>query len=512
MSQDQFDLDLLLRLDRGDEAPLRAQLERELRAGIRDGRLVPGTALPSTRALARGLGVSRGVVVDAYEQLAAEGWLATRQGAPTRVAAAARPEDPGFEVRPEAATARFDFHTGTPDLSAFPRAAWSAAVRRALASVPDSALGYGDGRGAAELRAELAPYLGRVRGTVARPDRIVVTNGLIQGIALVCRALAWRGGRRVAMEDPGFRLHRESIARAGLEPVPVPVDAAGIQVDRLAELDVDAVLLTPAHQFPTGVVLAPERRSALLDWAENAGALVVEDDYDAEYRYDREPVGAVQGLAPERVVSGGTASKTLAPGVRLAWLVTPSWLVDEVAGQKLLEDGGAPLIDQLALAELIARGDLDRHLRRTRLRYRARRDALLAALARDLPDASVRGAAAGLYLLVELPASVDEERLLEVARERGLVANGLAPHRVGPGPPGLVLGYANVPEETIARGVAELAACVREVSPAGRPSARRGSRRGRGRTRAASPSARSAAPDRDRPPAARPRSSRSPRR
>jgi GntR family transcriptional regulator/MocR family aminotransferase len=314
-AQDQFAPDLLVRLHR-DGTPLRVQLERELREGIRAGRLQPGTDLPSSRALAAELGVSRGVIVEAYAQLAAEGWLTSRQGSRTRVAASARraeaPAHPPAPVwRP-----RFDFRPGIPDLSAFPRAEWLTSARRGLRDMSDGELAYGDPRGSATLRRALAAYLGRARGVVAVPGQVLICAGVTNGIALVCSLLRRRGGRRVAVEDPGFFIHRLTIEHAGLETVPVPVDGDGLDVARLPG-DVDAVLCTPAHQSPMGAVLAPERRAALLAWAEERDALILEDDYDAEYRYDREPVGALQGLAPERVVFLGSASKSLAPALRL---------------------------------------------------------------------------------------------------------------------------------------------------------------------------------------------------
>lgn len=463
-TQDQFAPDLLVRLDRNG-IPLRDQLERELREGIRSGRLRPGTELPSTRALAGELGVSRGVVVEAYAQLVAEGWLATRQGSRTRVAPSARRAE---RAEPQAARewrARFDFRPGIPDLSAFPRGEWLASARRALRDMPDGALAYGDPRGSAELRQQLAAYVGRARGVVADPERIVVCGGVTNGIALVCSALRRGGARRMAVEDPGFFVHRGTVEHAGLETVPVPVDDDGLDVGRLPD-DVDAVLCTPTHQSPIGAVLSPERRTALLAWAERRDALILEDDYDAEYRYDREPVGALQGLAPERVVFLGSASKSLAPALRLGWLVAPDRLRGALAAEKWSMDLGAGLLDQLTLADLIARGELDRHLRRTRRLYRRRRDALVMALDRHLPEARVYGVAAGLHALVRLPDEVDEARLTAECVARGIAFGPMAAHRIVRSDsdwPGIVLGYANVPEPSIERGVEELAAAVAAV-------------------------------------------------
>jgi GntR family transcriptional regulator/MocR family aminotransferase len=457
-------VDLLIDLCRGDGGPLRRRLERELRDAVRAGRLLPGTALPSSRTLASQIGVSRGVVVEAYAQLVAEGYLSARQGATTvvaaRAAAGARPP----QVRSPAAASvpRFDFRYGTPDLSAFPRAAWLAAGTRALRAIPDARLGYGDARGAIELREALAAYLGRVRGVVADPQRLMIGGGTRQALGLIWRVLRDAGASRVAIEDPGWSAQHDSARDAGLTAVPVAVDEHGMQVHELDALGVDAAVLTPAHQCPTGGVLGPERRAALLDWARRRGGFVVEDDYDAEYRYDRDPVGALQGMAPERVIYAGSASKTLAPALRLGWLLLPAELAGAAARGRWEDDRGAPLLDQLALADLIVRGELDRHLRRTRRRYRARRDALVAAVAAQLPGARVEGIAAGLHAVVGLPAGVDEAATVRAAAQRGIALDGLAGFcHAAVRPPALVVGYGNLPEAAIARGIAELARVLR---------------------------------------------------
>jgi GntR family transcriptional regulator/MocR family aminotransferase len=358
---------------------------------------------------------------------------------------------------------RYDFRTGVPDLSAFPRAAWLAAAARSLRALPDARLGYGDERGAVELREALAAYLGRARGAVADPERLFVSGGTRQGLSVVWSVLRAAGATRVAIEDPGWRAQHETAIESGLEPVPVAVDAEGLRVDELDALDVDAVVLTPAHQFPTGVALSARRRTALLDWARRREAVVVEDDYDAEYRYDRDPVGALQGMAPERVVYAGSASKTLAPALRLGWLLLPAQLAEAAARRGALIDRGEPLLAQLTFADLIARGELDRHLRRTRRRYRARRDALVAAVGASLPGCTVEGIAAGLHAVVRLPAAADEAATVRAAAERGIALDGLARfHRASrPAHPGLVLGYANLSEPAIARGIAELGRALR---------------------------------------------------
>ena len=453
---DHFGRDLFVALDRGDARPLRTQLEEQLREGVRSGRLHAGTALPSTRALAAELGVARGVVVEAYGQLVAEGFLVAQRGSATRVArvSAAQPliKAPSTRMPP----VRFDLRAESADRAAFPRRAWLAAARRALAAAPDADLGYGRWAGAPALRAALASYLGRARGVVAEPEQVVIASGITQAITLLAAVLGRRGARTIIVEDPGFEHHRTGLERAGLALAPVPVDGAGLQTAALPAAA--AALVTPAHQMPTGAVMAPERRAALLDWAAAHDALVFEDDYDGEYRYDREPIGALQGLGPARVAYLGSTSKTLAPALRLGWMVLPGDLAPELAEERGWSDGGSPVLDQLALADLIERGELDRHLRRMRLRYRRRRDALLAALARHLPDLEVGGAAAGLHVTLALAPGADPDAIVDAAAARGVGLFGV-PHAQRPL---LLVGYANIADAAIDRGVAELAKAVRE--------------------------------------------------
>ena len=464
--------ELLLTLDRADGGLLRGQLERALRAAVRAGRLPAGCRLPSTRALAADLGVSRGLVVEAYGQLVGEGYLEARSGSGTRVAGGmvAHPsaQPPSRTATGEVPVvlgggpgggAVIDFRPGVPELAAFPRAAWAAALRRAVLGAPTAALGYGDPAGAGELRAALASYLGRVRGVEAAAAGVLVTAGFAQAVALLARGLPSRLGRAVAVEDPGSPGTREQLAGNGLEPVPVGVDEEGLRVDELARGPARVVVVTPAHQSPTGVVLSPDRRAALLAWARAAGGLVVEDDYDAEYRYDRDPVGALQGLAPELVCYAGSVSKTLAPALRIGWMVPPRSLWPALARAKAADDLGCPTLEQLALADLLGSGAYDRHLRRGRARYRRRRDALAAALDRHAPGLQVKGTAAGLHAVVELGDGVDEADLVRrAAVEAGVGLHGLTPWRFGGrGAPGLVLGYASLTEHQIAEGVRRVA-------------------------------------------------------
>jgi GntR family transcriptional regulator/MocR family aminotransferase len=457
-------LELLLSVSRDGSRTLGAQIEDHLRRTIRQGALRPGARVPSTRDLARQLGVSRRVVVDAYAQLGAEGYLSLRQGTRPRVAeAAAVASEARAEASSPAAHARFDFRPSVPDVSTFPRAAWLRSLRTALATMTDADLGYGDPRGVQALRSALADYLGRVRGVVADPEQIVVTNGYTQGLAVVCRTLAAAGATRIALEDPSNPEDGLVAAHAGLQPVLIGVDEAGTRVDELEHADVDAVVLTPAHQHPTGVVLTGERRTALLAWLRASDAIAIEDDYDAEYRYDRAAIGALQGLDPDRVIYVGSASKTLAPALRIGWLVVPPSLLKAVSHEKLLADRGTARIEQHAFADFLTRGELDRHLRRMRTRYRSRRDALVDALTEALPEAAVLGVAAGLHVTVQLPDGDNEQAIREEAQDRRIELETMSDYRpaVHGRPPALLLGYAQMPEPAIRAGVQELAKAVR---------------------------------------------------
>jgi GntR family transcriptional regulator/MocR family aminotransferase len=468
MNETSKPLDLLVGVARGAASgTLGSQLEQQLRRGVRDGVLKPGTRLPSTRDLARQLGVSRRIAVDAYAQLAAEGYLELRQGSRPRVsataAAAGAPEAAALRSQPRP---RYDFRPSIPDVSMFPRAAWLRSLRVALASMTDADLALSDPGGAAVLRNALADYLGRVRGVVADPANVIVTNGYSQGLGLVCQALRQRGASRIALEDPSNPEQREIATRAGLEPVPIGVDEGGIVVDELERARVDAVVVTPAHQDPTGVVLTSQRRAALLAWLRARKAIAIEDDYDAEYRYDRAAIGALQGLDPDRVVYAGSASKILAPALRLGWLVVPGALVSAVGHEKALADRTTALIEQHAFADFLTRGELDRHLRRMRLRYRARRDAIVDALADELPDATVGGIAAGLHVIVQMPEGDDEAAIREEALRHRIEFSTLQAEYdpVSSNDRAvLLLGYAQMSEPAIRAGIHELARIIRST-------------------------------------------------
>jgi GntR family transcriptional regulator/MocR family aminotransferase len=456
--------ELLLRLDRKLGEPLRSQLERELREAIRAGRLQPGERLPSSRALAAHLGLSRGLVLDCYRQLQAEGYLTTRGGSATRVAAVAQPSNPMRTApAPAAPKLMVDFIPGLPDLASFPRGDWAWALRESSRRVPSTDLGYGDPRGSATLRTVLAAYLRRVRAATVDPDRIVISTGFAQGLNLVLRALGRDGTQQVAIEDPGDLYHSAVSQRTGVTAVPVPVDERGIVVDALAATAVGAVVLTAAHQSPTGVVLAPERRHALLAWAREHNATIIEDDYDAEFRYDRDPVGTLQGLAPDCVALVGTVSKSLAPSLRLGWIVVPPWLADAVTEEKRLDDRGSPTLDQVALAHLVESGRYDRHLRRMRTVYAARRDTLVRALAEHAPEVELTGLAAGFHAVARLPTGLEEEAVISAARSRSIGLYGMSEYRSSGAtrPPELVLGFGNVSEEAIEFGIAAISNLLR---------------------------------------------------
>ena len=449
-----------------DGTRVRATLESALRDAVSTGRLHPGVRLPSSRALAADLGIARNTVAEAYRQLVAEGWLTAMQGSGTRVAKRPDVPAPAAPARGPAGRrrTRYDLGPGSPDTSAFPRAAWITATRRALGAASFRALDYGDLRGQPALRAALAEYVARARGVRATPEHVVVCSGFTQGFRLLCEALRAQGARTLAIERYIQPATAKAAVVCGLKLRPLDVDDEGAAIERLASAD--AALLTPAHQFPIGTPLAARRRALAAEWTHASGGLIIEDDYDGEFRYDRHPLGALQALAPQRVVYAGTASKTLAPGIRLGWLVLPSHLVDDVLAAKSLADRNTSAVDQLALAELIGSGTYDRHVRRSRLVYRRRRDRLVAAFRRQVPEVRISGIAAGLHALLELPAGVGEDDVVARARERGLSLQGLGEYAHGAHtrPPALVVGYAKPPEHAYTAAVARLVAVLREVT------------------------------------------------
>jgi GntR family transcriptional regulator / MocR family aminotransferase len=471
----EFPADLLVQLDRSRPRSLRIQLERGLRQSIARGSLPPGTALPPSRVLAAELDVSRSLVVGAYEQLVVEGYLEARQGSGTRVRARGLRDGTGNGgadhdlLAMGAAPATRDGgirRSGLPDPALFPRGEWLRHYRDVLRDIPDDRLMYPHARGEPELRAALTAYLGRVRGVRTTPEQIVVCGGFSQAVTLLCRALGRRGVTRVAVEDPCFSLYRRIIGATGIEPVPVPVDSQGLRTARLAGLDVGAVLLSPAHSYPSGVVLSADRRVQLLEWARSADALVIEDDYDAELRYDRLPVGAMQGLDPDRVIYGGTVSKVLSPALRLGWIATPRRLTADIVRAKFLEDFATEALGQLTLARFIDSGAFARHLRRVRPVYRARRDSLLAALRTHLPAVRPSGEAAGLHLLLRLPPGLDPATVAAAAARRGVQLEEAARYWADrdAAPPALLIGYGPQRESVLARGIEALGSELRGLA------------------------------------------------
>jgi GntR family transcriptional regulator / MocR family aminotransferase len=463
--------ELLLRLDRERAEPLRSQLESGLREAIRDGRLHGGERLPSSRELARELGVSRGLVQECYNQLLAEGYLASQVGSATRVAPGARSvpaTSAPSQASPSRSTLIADFRFGVPDLASFPRGDWVWAMRESCRRIETPDLDYGDPRGHVVLRQVVAAYLRRVRAAAADADALVVCAGFAQGLNLVFRALAQLGVRRAALEDPGqgdLATSDDALAAraAGIEVVPVRVDDFGLDVAALGSSGAQVAVVTPAHQSPTGVVLAPQRRHALVEWAARNDGYVIEDDYDSEFRYDREPVGVLQGLAPDRVFAIGTVSKSLAPAVRLGWVLVPPGLVESVAGEKRVIDRGSSGLDQLAVAALLESGRYDRHLRHMRAVYGRRRAVLIESLRSHAPGVRLAGLAAGFHAVAHLPETADEEAIITAARERSVGLYGMAAQRAPstPAPPQLVIGFGNVTERAIESGIAVVADLLR---------------------------------------------------
>jgi GntR family transcriptional regulator / MocR family aminotransferase len=458
--------DLDLHLEVGETRPARA-LERALRDAIVAGRVGTGSRLPTTRGLAADLGIARTTVSEVYAQLAAEGWLESRVGAGTWVAETA----PVLPDRVEAEAADPDgkprpYWGGHPDASLFPLGEWAAAARRAADVATLAELGYSDLRGSLRLRRELASYLRRTRGAEARAERIVIGQGFSGLLALTCRAMAGAGARRLAIEEYGHSAHREIAAAAGLELVPVPVDGEGADVRRLGP-GIDGVLLTTAHQFPTGVPLSPSRRRAVIAWAQETGGLVIEDDYDGEFRYERRAVGALQAMAPDQVVYIGTASKALTPAVGLAWAIVPKARLAGLIAQRSVLNEPRDTLNQLTLAEFIAAHSYDRHVRRMRAEYRRRREHLAARLASRVPAARLAGVPAGIQSIVILPAGTDPDQVVAAGLRRGLAFQALHEYAAGAGsahPPAVVLGFGASPAARALSDINLVVAAIEECS------------------------------------------------
>lgn len=495
--------DTLLDIDNAGPGPLHERLTRSLRQAIRDGRLAPGSALPPSRALAVDLGCSRWVVTQAYEQLLAEGYLTSRVGSATRVrelhpgtaelhgerrpgatpstsgrhGAAPRAVWPGGDQRradahrlgsrtaPARPTReRLDLAPGLPDLRAFPRRRWVEAVRAQLAAMPYDELAYPGPGGTARFREVMADYLRRVRGAMVDAADVTACSSVSDGVARVATLLRRNDITRIAVENPGWTRLRQTLQSVGLTTVGIPVDEEGLRVEDLAQHpDVRAVVVSPAHQFPTGVVLSPRRRAALLAWAHEVDGLILEDDYDAEFRYDRRPIGTMQGTDCERVALFGSLSKTMSPALGLGWMVTPPRWTAELRAQEPVQSM-PPALDQLTFASFVESGGYDRHLRAARQRYRRRRDALVAALTQHLPGHRISGVAAGLHLVLDLEPGTAADKVVSRAAAKGVRVADLDTYRLHPDPtaPALVLGYGNLPDTGVQPAVVRLAEAIEE--------------------------------------------------
>ncbi len=455
--------EIMLALDRGAAGTLGAQLQEALRTAIRSGRLRAGERLPSSRKLASDLGVSRGLVQGSYEQLTAEGYLTATGGGTTRVAPGLRQSTTTPTAVGSPVDGGIDFAPGRPDLNSFPMRDWLWACGEAARTASRRDIGYGEGAGSPRLREVLASYAQRVRAASTGARDIIVCSGFTQGVALTLRVLREQGAQAVAVEDPGHGEMTAHVRRAGLKPVPVPVDAHGVVVDELRRTAATAVILTPAHQTPTGVVLAPARRQELLRWADERAGIMIEDDYDSEFRYDRQPVGALQGLAPDRVVLIGSVSKSLGPGLRLGWILAPSRLAPAIAAEKHLSDRGSPGLDQLALTRLIESGRYDAHLRRMRRAYAAKRVALTEALRHHAPHLRLTGLDAGFHATAALPDGTDEDAIVTTAAQRSILLHGMRRYRVhgANDRPAIVFGFGDLNEHAIRSGIARIADLLR---------------------------------------------------
>ena len=453
---------VVLQLDESGSGPLHQRLRCALQAAIRAGRLPTGSTLPPSRMLAADLGCSRWVVTEVYGQLIAQGYLEARTGSATRVKWSPSPRS---HATPRQLQQEFLFNLspGIPDLRAFPRRTWAAAIRAEVGNASYLDLYYPPNGGHPRLRWVLADYLTRLRGAAVEPDDLILSTGIVDGIARMSRALARAGVTTIGVEEPGWPRVVAAVRSAGLTPLPVPVDGHGLRIDELASQSaIQAVIIAPAHQVPTGTVLAPARRAAVLDWARKRDGVILEDDYDAEFRYDRRPIGVMQGVDPSHVVLLGSVSKTLAPALRIGWIAAPArWT--QALREETVPSPEPPTLDQLSLATFIETGSLDRHLRSMRRRYRIRRDTLVRALRRELPECRVSGAAAGLHLFLHLPDGVDSAAVVQAAALRGVRVSGLHNFRMtsGGSGDGLVLGYGSLSDESVDDAAHELALAVR---------------------------------------------------
>jgi GntR family transcriptional regulator / MocR family aminotransferase len=463
--------EILLHIDRAHPETLAGQLRAGLRDAIRSGRLAAGTRLPASRVLAEDLGVSRGVVVDAYAQLVAEGFLMTRPGSGTIVSDAAgvtpahsswwhrRGQQQHWLWRPE-----IDLRPSGPDPALFPRPQAARAMSEIFRRLPAAELGYTGPWGVAVLRRQLESHLGRLRAAMAPADGIVVVTGRTQALTIIARTLAAAGHDRVAVEDPGAPRHRHLLQVHGLKPVGVPVDEEGLDVGALAASGCRAVVTSPSCQFPTGAVLSGGRRARLLEWAVSRPGLIIEDDQRADFHFDRPALACLQGMRPEQVLLIGSVSMTLAPALRLGWIVPPPQLLRAIAETKRDDDFGTAVVEQHMLASWLESGHYDRHVRHARLAYAMRRDALSRQLRQHFPRWRQHGIPAGLEILLELPGGLSDRHVAAHARQHGLGVTPLSPMRISEaGPPGLVLSYARLPPQRCAEAIARLERAVQAV-------------------------------------------------
>lgn len=454
--------ELLLQLDHSRSASVSRQVEEQMRGAIRSGALAAGEQLPSTRVLAEDLGVSRGVILRAYGQLSAEGYIVLRQGAAPTVRAAIRLDSKTIRRPTERTGIVYDLRPHLPDLATFPRQPWLRAVRESLAQARIADLTYSDAAGLWDLRVSVANYLSRARGVAAHPAHTLITAGSTHSISLVSRVLARRGATRMAFENPSHRILRAAASMAGQTVVAAGIDELGVRPETAER--VDSLVVSPAHQFPTGIVLAPKRRELLVEWAKEHDVLILEDDYDAEFRYDRAPTRALQSLAPEHIAYVGSTGKTFAPALRLGWVVLPMPLVGEVTRElegNMLHISG---LDQLAFARFLQCGDFDRHLRRMRRLYCARRSFVTELLGRLLPDHELRGIAGGLHLVLGMPSHSAAASVRAEAYARGIGIDSIDQHSFADfsGPAGLVIGYGSLPEPTLEEALSGLVDIIRK--------------------------------------------------
>ncbi len=484
-------MDVTPRIDPASGVPLHRQVYEALRGDILNGRLRPGDRLPATRVLAHDLSLSRTTVSEAYDQLQAEGYLTGRHGSGTYVAPNLPEEplqdtarvpasrtvthtvklsnwgehisDPAYMslLRPaEQAVFSYDFRPHRVAEDNFPMDAWRTAVDRALVGDRAQRLFYSPSAGHPELQEAIAEHVGRYRAVDCSPEQVVIVNGSQQGLNLLAH-LMLDAGDRIAVEDPGYPAARLALEAQGLRVSRVPVDREGMIVDALAAAGSHRLVhVTPSHQDPTGATMSLGRRLALLDLAERSGCIVVEDDYDSEFRYEGRPVESLQGLDRNGlVVYAGTFSKSVLAGLRLGFLVLPAHLIGPFVTAKSLWDSGTPMLEQAALAEFLRSGDFERHIRRMRRLYAARRDALVAALTETFGDTARIGERhGGLNMLVTLDTLLDEAAVTQQAGDAGI---GLRPasayYTVPPERPTFLMGFGAMPEARIHEGMWRLA-------------------------------------------------------